>query len=416
MMMGATSSWQEQGGVVPARHSEGDRGYIWLGNFVLALSIVGYSLPASISQIFGLVSNEINLIFRWIVIGIALLLMLLTVARKQFRVDALVGLFFLLYAFRLLSDLNNSLLPNIARDSQFFVATVLIPTMAVAGGAAWYEEKTCLRFLTVIGGIGGALILYSLATTTVSTTQSSVVDRAGFQFLNPISIGYHGLFTAAAAITLLVRYRSRIALLICTPIAVIGGYLMIVAGTRGPFVALMVALLITGAANKNATLTYVLLGAVAAGVLTYYGVPELILTRFLEIGQDLSSMERVYALQMAIDEAIEHPLFGYAYIEPVTGFYPHNLLVESALALGIGGVALMLWMQVSLVWNAWQTARRGEWLMPFLAATMFANAWISGSLWGSGLFFMVVWLVRDHRARLPQTDRSLNASLRQTRA
>ena len=54
---------------------------------------------------------------------------------------------------------------------------------------------------------------------------------------------------------------------------------------------------------------------------------------FQDAGQDRSSYERLDVMRLSIDEAIANPLLGYAYIEPVTGIYPHNLLVESALAL-----------------------------------------------------------------------------------
>ena len=119
---------------------------------------------------------------------------------------------------------------------------------------------------------------------------------------------------------------------------------------------------------------------------------------FQDAGQDAPSLERLDVMWLSIDQAIAYPLLGYAYIEPATGNYPHNLLVESALARGIGGFVLMLCMQLSLFWNSLKITSRGAWLLPFLAAAMFANAWKSGALWGSGLFFMLVWLVRDRRA------------------
>jgi O-antigen ligase len=376
-----------------------DRVYRLLGNLVLALAIVGFPLAAALSEILAYTTNTLSIGYRVVNSVLCLLLLLWTLARGAFRMDLLAGAFLALYATRLLLDLNYSMLPDIAENALFFVVAVLIPTLGVAGGRAWYDEKTCLRFILVIGGIGSALIAYADLAMGISVAGVDT-DRVTLSFLNPISIGYHGLFTAAAGIMLIARHRSAGWMIPCILVVLLGGFLLVVSGSRGPFVALLAALLVTGAANRRANAAYFLGGIIVVGLVAYFGVPEAILNRFRGVGTDVSSAMRIYAIQLSIDAALEHPAFGYAYIEPVTGLYPHNLLLESALALGLIGFVLMLWMQFALVWNAWRLARAGAWFLPFMASAMLANAWISGSLWGSGLFFVALWLVRDHRPLL----------------
>jgi hypothetical protein len=391
------ASWHRDG--VGATRAGVTRSYVFLGNLVLALGLIGYPLSGALSQILNLSSGDGNYAYRVFTIGLALILTIWTIARGTFRFDPLVGLFLTVYALRLWADMNYStfLLPDIEQHFQFFLATVLMPTIAMAGGRNWFNERTCLRLVAAIGGIAALLIVYVLMTMSNSILAASRGGRAGFEVLNPISIGYHGLYIATASVMLMVRYRTVATMILCIPITLLGGYMLAISGSRGPFVALFAAMLLTGLAGRHTRMTYVVAGLAVAGLLSYFGAPEVISSRFQDAGQDSSSLVRLDAMQLSIDAAVANPILGYAYIEPATGVYPHNLLVESAMALGLVGFAMMLWMQISLVWNAWKAARYGEWLMPFLAAAMLANAWISGSLWGSGLFFMLACLVRERQ-------------------
>ncbi|MBX3593337.1 O-antigen ligase family protein [Sphingomonas sp.] len=370
--------------------------YRLLGNLVVALTLVGYPLVAATSQILGFATSELNIGYRFLAILLSAVLAAWSIFRGRYRLDPLVVTFLAIYTLRMLFDLNYSMLPDIEDDFTFFVAVVLIPILSMGGARDWFDEETCLRITLVVGSVASLMIGFLLVTGAVGANPAAGEDtRATLEFLNPISIGYHGLFTAMAAVVLFARYR-RTAQIIPIAVAIsLGGYLLVASGSRGPFVALLIGLIITGSANRRANATYVFAGLIAAGATAYFGLPEGVINRFRDIGSDLSALERVYAIQLSIDAALEHPLFGYAYIEPVTGLYPHNLLIEAALALGIGGFALMLWMQVALIWNAWRHALRKEWALPFLGAAMFANAWISGSIWGSAPFFMILWLLRE---------------------
>lgn len=379
-----------------------DRRFALFGNLMLALAVAGYPLSAAVSQLMGVESNIINLAFRVIILVLSLLLGIWSVARGQYRFDGLIMSFLTIYSIRMVSDLAYSGLPDIADDFQFYVATALVPALALGGGHIWYDEKKCARWIAVIGGFAGVLIAYTLVFRPDDELLAALSDRAAFKYLNPISISYHGLYLAAAALILIASPDDRRRVVLWGVVAALGGYLLFAGGSRGPFVALVLAVGLTGFANTRTSGVYAMLGISAAVLLVVVGAPELIVQRFLSAGEDASSLERFDAIQLSLQAAIDHPLYGYAYIEPMTGIYPHNLLVESALAVGVIGAALMLWMQIALILAAWRLARGGEWLLPFLAATVFANAWVSGSIWGSGLFFGILWIVRG-RVRMLAT-------------
>ncbi|MHA3842290.1 O-antigen ligase family protein [Sphingomonas aestuarii] len=370
--------------------------YLWLGNILVALALVGYPLVSSVTQAIGVGSSEVNIGYRAVVMALSLFLTGWSLVRGTYRVDPLIGLFFALYSIRLMIDLNYSMLSSIEDDAAFFVATVLIPTLAMGGAKDWFRERRTLVATMILGGIAGLFIAYHLATGALSAELAEQSGgRATLEFLNPISIGYHGLFMAMAAVILIAQHRRRTLVVPCLFVAALGAYLLIASGSRGPILAMLIGLIVTGAANRHANATYVVGAMLAAGAIGYLGLPEGVIDRFRDIGSDASALDRLYAIQLSIDAALENLWFGYAYIEPVTGLYPHNLLIEAGLAMGIIGLVLMIWIQIWLLWNAWHRAMTGQWMLPYLAALMFTNAWISGAIWNSSIFFIVTLLMRS---------------------
>lgn len=371
-----------------------DRRFSLFGNLVLALVVVGYTLSALVSQLSGAESGSINYGFRVFIVMLSLLLGLWTIVRGQYRFDALIVAFLAIYTLRMVVDLFYSGLPRIEDDFQFFLAAVLAPTLALGGGYIWYDQKTLAKLIAGIGGFAGIFLVYVLNFRADQILSETMGGRAALHFLNPISISYHGLFIAAAALILLASTRGWWNKLIWCAVVALGGYLLIAGGSRGPIVAMVLAVGFTGFTSSRAAGTYIALFVILGALLFALGAPELIVERFLSAGNDASSLERFQSMQLTLGLAADHPIFGYGYIEPITNSYPHNLLVESAMALGVFGAALMLTMQVSLLLGAWRLAKSGEWLLPFLAMTTFADAWISGSIWTSGLFFSILWIVK----------------------
>jgi O-antigen ligase len=378
-----------------------------LGNLVLALAVIGYPLSASISQFVGIETNAINVSYRALVAALSISLGMWSFARGDYRINFILLLFLVLYTTRLISDLRFSQIPDVSSDSQFYFIVTLSSVISVGGAGAWYDEKTCLRMIIGIGAITCLLVTYNLAFNADKYLIEALGNRATFRFLNPISVGYLGLYTGFAAVIYIFKYSfwKRFGLLLL--IAALGGYLFLAGGSRGPIVALVMALGLTGLANAKTARAYVLLGMASGLLLLFLGAPALILERFLSAGQDASSLERFQVVELSINALLAHPFFGSGYVEPVTNSYPHNLILEAGMALGFAGVVLMLYMQSSLVKGVWKLARDGEWLLPFLGATTFANAWISGSIWGSSLIFMVLWITHVRHRNLKTRQRSL---------
>lgn len=108
----------------------------------------------------------------------------------------------------------------------------------------------------------------------------------------------------------------------------------------------------------------------------------------------------------AIDQAVRNPLLGSAYTELQTGQYPHNLLLESFMALGVVGGVLLLFICLRAGFRAAVRLRLGELLLPLLFVQYFVGAQFSSSLWGAEAFWAIVVLLG---ATAPQARRTLRA-------
>lgn len=370
-----------------------------LGNGVLALGILGFPIVASITVILSFQGNGLSIAYRIAYLIICSALLLRSLLARQYRIDLLISIFLFIYTWRIGYDYLYSNLPKIDEDTQFYVATVLLPVLCIGGGRKWYDENTALLWLLFVGVVGNLLVVYALRTNAAYFSSNPNIEvQAALTTLNPITMGYNGIITASAATMIMLRTRNLLWRAFLVFSILLSIYLTVTAAARGPIVALFCGMAVMGLTNRRASVGFISASLIAAVVVNFTGLPDIVFDRFSSAGTDRSSLERVEAITLAIKEASDNLLFGYAYIEPVTGLYPHNLLVESALAIGIVGLLLMGWMLMSMLFNSLRSAFRGEMLMPFLAITQFVNAWLSASLWTSVAFYVMLWIIRDHRS------------------
>lgn len=387
--------------------------YKILGNGLLAFGLVGFSIVGSISGILLVEGNYLSILYRITYLLFCGLLVARSFYLKTYRFDFLMIVFFSIYSLRILADYNYSFLPNISDDATFYLGTVLLPVLCLGGGRRWYNERIALWFIAGVGTIGNILTVYAMRADLMAgiVIDPNVETRASLASLNSISIGYNGVFTAAAATMLLLQVRNTMWRAVFISAIILSAYLTISAASRGPIIALFFGMAVTGLGNKRARIGLTLASLAGAAIIAFTGLPELLFERFVSAGTDASSVDRVYAQGLSIDAALANPWFGDAYIEPVTGIYPHNLLIESALALGIAGLLVMSWLMISMVVNSVRAATEGEMLLPFIAVAQFVNAWISAALWSSFAFYMVLWLIRDRRSDVPREPNASAALL-----
>lgn len=377
----------------------------WLFGLLVALTLVGYPVAGSLAQILNLESTVASYPFRGLMLVLSLVLVTIGIVTARFKLSLTIVTFLFLYLARLVVDSENGIFPDANRDLLFYIVAVLVPTLAVSVSSVYNERRTTI-LLCGLGIFASLLILYALRTEVVGETDLTFTRRASFDTLNPITIGYTGLFTAFSGYAMLVWVAPRWKFAIAIPAIVLGMLVMALGGSRGPLVGAVLFLAVYAVVRRYGSLALGLFGAFAYGVYLTVG-QDLALVQRLQSqgGGDQSMWERFYVQQSSFQAAIENPIFGLSYLEPSTMAYPHNLLIESGMALGIFGFALMLAILLKLLTVSFTLLRGGQLLIPFMGLCAFANANLSAALFQSSDFWLVAMLCWLAGKRARATER-----------
>jgi O-antigen ligase len=73
--------------------------------------------------------------------------------------------------------------------------------------------------------------------------------------------------------------------------------------------------------------------------------------------------------------------------------YPHNVFIETAMALGVIGLLPLIAMTLLCFWNSWQLLRRGQLLLPLLFVQYFIGFQFSSALWGATAYWACTGLL-----------------------
>lgn len=366
---------------------------VWLTTAVIALTLVGYPLAGLLSSGLGLESTVTSIPMRVLVLLVSTAAVAhFAVRRHAFRLEALLLLFFWLYSVRLVWDLQVPMFDELLPAIFFFLATAMLPALAAMVGARSLDEALTARVVFIAGSVVcvGALALDRLgigATAELTTT----TGRLSLAALNPISLGHVATTTVIAALSIWGAPRvpgGRLALVAGVALALACLFL---AASRGPIVALiMVAIsysVLRGRWGRvfAGGMSLLIIGPV---ILATQGIT--IVERFTDISSDVSALERVMIQQNALAQALANPLFGSAYVELQSGQYPHNLILESFMALGVVGLGLFLVICARGGLQAAVRLREGQVFLPLLLIQYFIAGMFSGALWGAGALFVVL--------------------------
>lgn len=363
--------------------------------WVFALAVSGYGLAGLLSAWLGMSSTATSIPFRLFAIAASILLLVdASISRTRFRVDLALLAFWLLYLLRLSWDLVVQGVPGAGSALVFFVATSLVPCAALVAATRHAQEPPIARTLLFLAG---ATSVMALVMWVFGFGRSAIVegatDRLYYESFNPISLG-HAAATAVIAAVALWRRASGIWLVVL--VGAIGAALLVlgVAASRGPVLALVAAVAFAAVARRQ-WFWLILPAAVMA-----FAIPQLLTTdgfdllnRFATLGDDESGLERLLYMARAVEQFLANPLFGSAFVELESGQYPHNLFIESAMAMGVVGLGLALVIAFRAFRSAWRFARRGEILLPMLFIQYFVGAQVSGAIWGSAALWATLALL-----------------------
>ncbi|MBI2798711.1 MAG: O-antigen ligase family protein [Gammaproteobacteria bacterium] len=350
--------------------------------------------------------------------------------------------FWLAYLGRMLLTAPAAHDPDGNQASLFFVAAVVIPAFAQMVSARYW----CARRATLMVATLGTLITFlalALQMFSIGDERNLLMatGRLSYDTVNPITLGHVAVSTLTALwFTFTQRSGPRFGFVLI----VIGAatlILLVATGSKGPILALF-ALLLCGFAFVRQDPMPLALTVTAIGFVLALSIPTLldsavraVLTpsaresdglssgykdssehkhavredaahRLINIREDWSTLDRLKVWRAAAKQIRSAPWTGTSYIEWESKSYPHNLFIESGMALGGFGLVLI----VILIYCGLRSARE---LVQFpypIAAAVFVqfavSACFSGAIYGEGQLWTALGLLLAGKQMSSATPRA----------
>lgn len=313
-------------------------------------------------------------------------------------------IFLLIYTLRLFENIFISdvvVASGAAVVMGMFLVGGIIPSYMISARFRGIQDRdfvvvTITLFACMVAGliINRDLLLESSAT------------RMGLEKINPISLGHLGF---SFLIFFVLSFKRSLWI---KALAVVGIPLMAVvivyARSRGPYLAGAGALLLYILLLKGTRRIWLMSGFGLAAIVGGYIIdPDLfaIVTTQLsrtDVVSDMSNQLRVVSFTGAWNQFLENSLVGRYVVEMQTGYYPHNIYLESLMSVGIiGTVPFVIHLILTFRSVAGIIRHKGATIWATFAAVSFVReaigSAVSGSIWGNTGFWItsfvsiVVW-------------------------
>jgi O-antigen ligase len=124
---------------------------------------------------------------------------------------------------------------------------------------------------------------------------------------------------------------------------------------------------------------------------------SLVIARFSGLTADeIIEESAIYRIEVqggAFAQFLDNPFLGSAYTELMHLTYPHNMILQTTMALGMLGLLLLIPLLKNGASRAAQMARAGQYLPALLLLQYFINEMLSGSLATSTAFWTLLVVV-----------------------
>ncbi|NTW32221.1 MAG: O-antigen ligase family protein [Bacteroidetes bacterium] len=405
----------------------------------LALILFGY---AFITTIFIPNSYDDNsvIITRYVTLPLRLFILLvnLYVLVKNYERDKgfnkyiiLLFIFFLLYltvAVVYISVLETTVerVYYNKNDYYFFIIGVtIIPFLSVL--YSYKKININMFYDIVIPMLFIALIIsvYSNQSLTKSVDLSNIRQQ-GNKGLSTIEYGHMGV-----SFILISLYRGmnnkgqKIHKIFNIAGIMLGGYIMLKAGSRSPIISLLIAIsAIALNQNKKISINIFVIIVMFVGLFLFYddivrfiGIISPIMEKRINLLEQGDLNMRDVLLNDAIKEFISSPLMGNDIVlheGRSAGWYPHNIFIESFMVLGVfGGLIITILTVVTIMYSLYllkyDKENSGLYGVLFLQQLVFSG--VSGALHTSAVYFTLMVLILMNGSYLKKKTKQLISNL-----
>ncbi len=385
---------------------------------LVACAYFGFPIAALVPVLLGMPSRSISIVYRVLVAAGSLMYAawVLPTRRSALAPPAQWALGFL--AIMLLARLAwDSFVAQLPLDLPWqdlwaqvlvFVLIPALPFLVAPDREALAISRRLCRWAGVVAVFAAVLgALYSVR-------QFSLGKRLATDVVNPITVGATGVSLFILALSYTSTARTRAAQWVRVSGRVVGGVLGIsvcaMSASKGPLLSLAAVMLIMffyrlarlpiSRQVWESCAALVILGLLAAlamylnehGILTIY-------SRISDFASDQSTAARLQAWRGALAQFDSSPLWGSAAVELTTRYYPHNAILEVMMATGVGGLLLLLLLQLwgaiaahSVLVNAPEFSWVALLFLQYaIGALLSGSVYLTGATWASLLMVLGVY-------------------------
>ncbi len=333
--------------------------------FYVAFALFGYCLIAPIAEIVSPNSefSPITILYRMAVLGGALVFIyqMFFINRKTYidtrgkHAFLLLLFFWFIYTCRLIFDamFQEHLLDDNTISSYvtlgYFIVFIPLISLARSYNEIDLEYLFHISFYILLFGV---VFTLSISAFQILNGSWEGGQRLSSERLNPISLGRYSAVLFILGFGLMkIQHKKRLFLVTGMLIGLIG---VLLSGSRGAFVSLILVLIVTilSKASFKKILWFSLLLPLSAAMgifLMSILVPEIdVIDNYLAMGgkDDQSAQIRYQMYNGALEQFYNNPIFGDLIIEREYKFYPHNQVLEILMATGIIGLLVFTTLNV----------------------------------------------------------------------
>ena len=380
-------------------------------SLLVVIALTGYPLAACLSAALQIDNTPIAISVRAFAAALSLICLVIFV-KSRFSYSLFYVLFLVfwcMYLARLYVDTFIWDLPLSKSDFIYWsigVGSSLLPGWALLRVESSTVVAHSYRWLLYILSL--CAVLASIFSSTESVgIHSYNSGRLALPAMNPISLGH----MAATLLILSLWFfqlknlpKNRVKTAFCIFVVFLSVYLIMASSSRGPVLGVLCAgvLFLSSRGFKRLAIGFFVLSIIG------YIFLELAI-HFQDLGQfsmlnridavgsgnDRSAEGRFIAWRSAISQFADNPMFGSSLEEPITGFYPHNIILEGYMSVGIlGGLILTFICLAGLIFSYQCVKRENEigWV-GLLYVQYFVGSLLSGAIWASSNFWVMCALV-----------------------
>jgi hypothetical protein len=390
-----------------------------LGYLLVALALFAFPIGTVLPEIPYVAGGSVSIAARLFVAAVAVLLLVSRGASGKLAFPNLwLFIFLLAYSIRLVVDYGYGDRPDDALLAmQFLVLTVIVPVAAISciRKQDW-DEKRFLRVMLIFGTVFFALALFQFSQGNFQALGGYAADdldtvgaRLGFERMNPIILGHTASTVLIACVAGFLGGSKRMRV-ISSILAVFSIYFIIMASSRGPIVSLAGVFAYLLFVSGRGWWLALIAGFVVflASLLSFFDLSALLdSTRLTEAGKDINSIVRFEYQAEAFESFLTSPILGSRFDLPISGSWPHNILVEVLMATGVVGGFVFAFALGGSLMRSINLSREQINMGSLILIQSFIGLQFSGSIWGGAGLWMSIAMVNAGLGAAPKATRLL---------